>query len=452
MGENQFRSLVEGILDCAIFLLDPEGRLTLWSAGAERMKGYTREEIIGQNFSRFYAFKDVESGKPRRELELASFNNRFEEEGWRVRKNGEPFWAHVVITPIRDQSDALLGFAKIVRDLTERRLATEQIQAGEARLMAFMNNSTALMFIKDLEGRYLHANDQFLREFDLKEEQVIARTDAEIFPATLAAQFQMNDAKVLAMGAGIEFEEVARYSDGMLHTSIVHKFPIFDGDGQITALGGVVTDITERKRLEEALRQRNLELSRALQAESTLQEQQAHLQLIATHDALTGVPNRALLLQRAEHAIAISRRSGRLVAVLFIDLDRFKEVNDQMGHAAGDAVLKEVTARLAKCLREVDTIARHGGDEFVVLLEDLEELEEVEQVTLRMQQMLADPLVIGGQSIRVTTSIGVAVCPKDAEEVPTLIQMADLAMYRAKELGRNAVQFYPPGANGGSPS
>jgi diguanylate cyclase (GGDEF)-like protein len=140
------------------------------------------------------------------------------------------------------------------------------------------------------------------------------------------------------------------------------------------------------------------------------------------------------------------------VAVLFIDLDRFKEVNDQMGHAAGDAVLKEVTARLAKCLREVDTIARHGGDEFVVLLEDLEELEEVEQVTLRMQQMLADPLEIGGQSIRVTTSIGVAVCPKDAEEVPTLIQMADLAMYRAKELGRNAVQFYPPGANGGSPS
>src|SRR5262249_44933685 len=129
------------------------------------------------------------------------------------------------------------------------------------------------------------------------------------------------------------------------------------------------------------------------------------------------IPNRALLHQRAEHAIAVSRRSRRPLAFLFIDLDRFKDVNDNLGH---------------------------GGDEFVVLLEDVQTLEEVEQVTARMQEVLAEPLVIGGGEIHVTSSIGVALYPRDGESVSALIGKADLAMYRAKELGRKTVQFYTP--------
>ena len=443
-SEERFRVLVGSILDHAIFMLDSEGRVTSWNSGAERLKGYHEEEILGQHFSRFYLPEDIERGKPQYELELASAEDRFEAEGWRVRKNGSTFWAHVVITAMRDRGETLLGFAKTVRDLTERRLATERIMAGDAQFQAFMNHSPSLMFIKDLGGRYLHVNDQFTRAFGIERKDIISRTDSEIFPANLAAQFQTNDARVLATGAAIEVEEVARYGDGQLHTSIVHKFPMLDSNGQITALGGVVTDITERKRLEEALTQKTIELNAAIQAETTLREKQEHLKLIATHDALTGVPNRTLLQQRAEHAIAVSRRSGRLLAVLFIDLDQFKEVNDRMGHAAGDAVLREVTARLAGCLREVDTIARHGGDEFVVLLEELEKLEEVEQVTVRMQEVMAEPLAIEGRSLRMTSSIGVALCPRDAQEVSALIRRADRAMYRAKELGRNTIQFYKP--------
>lgn len=443
-SEERFRLLVGSILDCAIFMLDPDGRVTSWNSGAERLKGYGEDEILGQHVSRFYPPEDIERGKPQYELELALVEDRFEAEGWRVRKNGSTFWAHVVITAMRDEGDKLLGFAKIVRDLTERRLATERIMASEARLQAFMNHSPSLMFIKDLEGRYLHVNDKFTRAFGLERKDIVSHTDSEIFSADLAAQFQANDAKALATGAGVEVEEVARYGDGLLHTSIVHKFPILDSNGQVTALGGVVTDITERKRLEETLKQKNVELSTAVQTEIVLREKQEYLKLIATHDALTGVPNRALLQQRAEHAIAVSRRSGRLLAVLFIDLDRFKDVNDRLGHAAGDEVLREVAARLAGCLREVDTIARHGGDEFVVLLEDLEKLEEVEQVTVRMQEVMAEPLAIEGRTVHMTSSIGVALCPRDAVEVSTLIRRADLAMYRAKELGRNTVQFYKP--------
>jgi diguanylate cyclase (GGDEF)-like protein/PAS domain S-box-containing protein len=449
-SEERFRTLVGGILDHAVFMLDSDGRVTSWNSGAERLKGYREEEILGQHFSRFYLAEDIARGKPQNELESASAEDRFEAEGWRVRKNGSTFWAHVVITAMRDQGDKLLGFAKTVRDLTERRLATERIMASEARLQAFMNHSPSLMFIKDLEGRYLHVNDQFTRAFGLERKGIISRTDSEIFPANLAAHFQANDTKVLSTGAAIEVEELAPYGDGRVHTSIVHKFPMFDSNGQVAALGGVVTDITERKRLEEALRQKNIELSAAIQVETALRKKQEYLKLIATHDPLTGVPNRALLQQRAEHAIAFSRRSGRLLAVLFIDLDRFKEVNDRLGHAAGDAVLREVAARLAGCLREVDMIARHGGDEFVALLEDLEKVEEAEYITFRMQEVMAEPLAVEGHPVQITSSIGVALCPRDAEEVSTLIRRADRAMYRAKELGRNTVQFYKPDLDGRS--
>ena len=443
-SEERFRVLVGSILDYAIFMLDPEGRVISWNSGAERLKGYREEEILGQHFSRFYPPEEIERGKPEYELEVASAAGRFEDEGWRVRKNGSTFWANVVITAMRDPANKLLGFAKITRDLTERQLTTERLTASEAQLQAFMNHSPSLMFIKDLEGRYVHVNEQFTRAFGLERKDIISRTDSEIFPAELAAQFTANDAKALAVSAGIEVEEIARYGDGLLHTSIVHKFPMLDRNGKVTALGGVVTDISERKRLEEALRQKNIELRTAVQTEIALREHHEYLKLIGTHDSLTGVPNRALLHQRAAHAIAVSRRSGRLLALLFIDLDRFKDVNDSLGHAAGDQVLREAAARLSRCVREVDTIARQGGDEFVVLIEEVERPAEVEQVTARMQEVLAEPLAIEGKEVHVTSSIGVALYPRDGEEVSTLIRRADLAMYRAKELGRNTVQFYTP--------
>ena len=313
-----------------------------------------------------------------------------------------------------------------------------------ARLQAFINHSPSLMFIKDLQGRYLYVNDRFMQVFGLESKDIISHTDSEIFSAEIAVQFRANDAKVLAGGVGIEVEENARYGDGLLHTSIVHKFPLLDSQGQVAALGGIATDITERKRLEEVLRQKNVQLGRAIQAEAALRERQEHLNFVATHDPLTGLANRALLHQRAEHAIAVCRRSGRLLALLFIDLDRFKTVNDSLGHAAGDDLLREVATRLSGCLREMDMIARHGGDEFVVLLEDIERQEEVEQVTARMREVLAEPLAIEGQELSVTSSIGVALYPRDGVTASALLRRADLAMYRAKDLGRNTVEFYVP--------
>lgn len=251
-SEERFRLLVESVQDYALYMLDPAGRVASWNQGAERMKGYRSNEIVGRHFSQFYTREDTGSGKPDAALEAARTVGRFEDEGWRVRKDGSRFWAGVVITAIRDETGTLRGFGKVTHDLTERTKAMRRLKESEARLQAFMRHSPSLMFIKDLEGRYQYINDQFCHSFGLERDAVLERTDAEIFSSAQASQFQANDVSVIASGIALEFEEASEYQDGQ-HLNIVCKFPIRDADGRITALGGVVTDITERKRVEREL-------------------------------------------------------------------------------------------------------------------------------------------------------------------------------------------------------
>ncbi len=220
---------MENIVDYAIFMLDADGRVVLsWNVGAERVKGYAKEEILGQHFSRFYSREDIERGRPQHGLEVASTEGRFEDEGWRLRKDRS-----LLLGERGDHAGAgsdwqSTGFCQSHARLTERRLATQRLESSEARLHAFMDHSPSLMFVKDPQGRYLYVNDAFTRSFGLEHSEVISHSDAEIFAPELAVQFATNDAEALATRSGIEFEEVARYSDGQLHTSIVHKFPIFD--------------------------------------------------------------------------------------------------------------------------------------------------------------------------------------------------------------------------------
>lgn len=177
----------------------------------------------------------------------------------------------------------------------------------------------------------------------------------------------------------------------------------------------VYRDIAERRQAEEKLR------------------------IVATHDPLTALPNRTLLHERLSHALAKAQRHGRLLAVLFVDLDRFKNVNDTLGHDAGDRLLQIAAQRLYDCLRETDTMARQGGDEFVVLMDELADREAIAPVSQRILDAMTRPFVIDGQEISITASIGISVYPDDGR---TLLRNADIAMYRAKEKGKNNYQFY----------
>jgi len=191
-----------------------------------------------------------------------------------------------------------------------------------------------------------------------------------------------------------------------------------DDKGRALRIMGTHVDITARKRYEERL---------------------THM---ATHDELTGLANRALLLDRTERAIQVARRSGRLVAVLLLDLDRFKVINDSIGHAFGDKVLCSIARRLESMVKEADTVARLGGDEFVLLLTDIERPEDVGQLATTVLENLTAPFTIDGREVILTASIGISLSPRDSEEGPTLLRDADIAMYRAKKNDRNTFAFY----------
>jgi diguanylate cyclase (GGDEF)-like protein len=167
----------------------------------------------------------------------------------------------------------------------------------------------------------------------------------------------------------------------------------------------------------------------------------------ANHDPLTQLPNRTLLQDRLGHALARAQRSHRQLAVLFIDLDHFKRINDSLGHAAGDSLLRVVAERLQTCVREEDTVARLGGDEFVILLEELPHGELATRVARQVIQALSPPFRVAGHEFFITSSIGISVFPKDGEDAQTLLKQADTAMYRAKEQGRNTFQFYTAALN-----
>ena len=252
-SDERFRLLVASVTDYAIYQLDPQGRVASWNAGAERINGYRADEIIGRHFSVFYPSEDIKRSEPARELDIAAAQDRFEDEGWRLRKDGSSFWASVVITPMRDATGALRGYAKVTRDLSARRQLEQSLRLSEANLKTFFDHSPALAFMKDLAGRYTLVNTQFEQRFGLSQAEILGSTDHQLFAPDQAAAFRANDREVLTRGAPLEFEEQAQYVDGP-RISIVCKFPLHDATGAVVGIGGLVTDITERKRAEEEMR------------------------------------------------------------------------------------------------------------------------------------------------------------------------------------------------------
>ena len=262
-NEARFRSLVAGVKDYAIFMLDPRGRVATWNAGAERIKGYSAEEIVGQHFSRFYRQEDIEGGKPERELKIAASEGRMEEEGWRVRKDGSRFWANVIITPIYDKNGELLGFSKVTRDFTERKKLDEALHLSEQRFRTLFEFSPDAILATNQDGDITEANSQVEQIFGYSKDELLGQKIEMLIPERFRTAHpghrkEYNDQpRTRPMGIGLELR--ARRKDGTEFPVDIMLSTVETGTNR--AVLSVIRDLSEKARFEEELARREREKS-----------------------------------------------------------------------------------------------------------------------------------------------------------------------------------------------
>lgn len=427
----------------------------------------------------------------------------------------------------------------MIQDVTTQVEAQQALDLSEQRLQAILANAPAVVYLKDLDGRYLMINNRYETLFHLDGRNVVGKLDSDLFPSEQAEAFRANDLRVQEHGHALQVEEQVPQDDG-IHTYVSIKFPVREGDGEIYGVCGISTDITEQKRAEQRLRQsaavfenisegifitdiegRILDVNKAFSeitgytrkevlganprlwkserhdadfyramwssitrwgqwrgeiwnrhkdgnvypAQLTissisgdhdhpthyvalfsditnLKQSEEQLERLAHHDPLTELPNRLLFNARLSHALEHSRRANQRLALLFIDLDRFKHINDSFGHGVGDELLRQVAGRLTGCMREEDTVARIGGDEFIVLLESIGEPTHVVVAAEKIIDNFALPFQLQEREVFISPSIGISIYPRDGSDCGSLLRNADTAMYRAKEAGRNGFAFY----------
>jgi diguanylate cyclase (GGDEF)-like protein/PAS domain S-box-containing protein len=428
LSEERLTLLIQGVTDYAILMLDPKGFIVTWNEGAERIEGYTAEEIIGQHFSKFYTPESLAKGAPSHELKTAMEQGHSEDEGWRVRKDGSLFWANVVITALRDKDGNLRGFGKVTRDISERQAARDALFAEKERAQVTLNSIGDAVVCTDLACRVSYLNVVAEEMTGWSRDEAIGRPMAEVLHILdEATREAIPNPMELAMAQdqtlNLPSSCLLVQRDGTETPIEDSVSPIHDRQGQVVGAVIVFRDVTEAKAMA-----RQMEHS-------------------AQHDFLTGLPNRVLLNDRVSQAIAASQRRDAMVAVMFMDLDGFKQINDSLGHPVGDKVLQSIAERLRECLRGSDTVCRLGGDEFVVLLSEVKQAEDAAFTAQRILQAIAAPHFIDNHDLRVTASIGISVHPDDGLDAETLIKNADIAMYHSKEHGRQCFEFFDPAMN-----
>jgi diguanylate cyclase (GGDEF)-like protein/PAS domain S-box-containing protein len=417
-SEEKYRMLLDGVQDYAIFMLDRQGQIVSWNAGAERLKGYTAEQIIGQNFSCFFSPEDIERGRPEEVLRITSASGRHEEHAMRVRKDGSQFLASVTFTALRDPGGNLRGFSEISHDLSERK-------ESEAKYRGLLEAAPDAMVVVDQSGEIVLLNVQAEKQFGYRRDELVGQKVKNIIPEGFAERLiadalrSAEDARAQQIGTGIELN--GRRKDGSEFPIEIMLSPLESADGILVT--AAIRDITSRKKAEA---------------------QMIHL---SEHDFLTGLPNRMLLNERADQAIRLARRYRRKVAVLFLDLDGFKHINDSLGHPAGDKLLQSIAKRLVDCVRGSDTVSRQGGDEFVVMLSEVAQVENPTIAVRRMLKAVAEAHSIDHHDLHITCCIGVSVYPDDGLDAEALIKNADTAMYQAKENGPQSYRFFKPAMN-----
>lgn len=318
------------------------------------------------------------------------------------------------------ESESQIGELRALNQQLEQQLANyirieELARVREERWRHIVSKAPVVMFAVDANGVFVFSEGQALTLLGIQPGGLVGYSVYELFEHLPGFQDDFN-----RLLAGEDIQPTLEINGTVFEC--VYSL-LRDGDGEITGVVGVAADITERKKAETRLVQ------------------------LANFDTLTGLPNRVLFHDRLEHSLAKASRNSRLVALLFLDLDRFKTINDSLGHSAGDELLKSVAERLQGNAREEDTVARLGGDEFTIILEGIADSEDASTVARKVLDVMGQPFRLDGHEVFVTTSVGIAIYPLDGDNSDDLLKNADTAMYRAKEQGRNSYRFYTADMN-----
>ncbi|MDD2881435.1 MAG: EAL domain-containing protein [Rhodoferax sp.] len=341
--------------------------------------------------------------------------------------DGEVRWYSINGDPRFDETGRFTGYHGTGRNISQRKQLELTLITSDARMRYLVQAIPDLVWLKDSEGIFLSCNPMFGRLYDAKEADIIGKTDYDFVDKELADVFRAHDRSAMAAGVPSVNEEWLTFADdghrGLFETI---KTPMLDEEGSLIGVLGIARDITTRKAAED------------------------QIQSLAFSDPLTGLPNRRLLIDRLKHALAATTRHQRQGALLLIDLDDFKTLNDTLGHDQGDLLLQQVASRLRACVRQSDTVARLGGDEFVILLEDLSQVnqEVATQAKAMGEKVIAalnQPYQLDGSSHHSTASIGVTMFDGNhMENTEEPLKQAELAMYQAKAAGRNTLRFFDP--------
>ena len=385
----------------SVIAMDLSGYITGWNKGAEQQFGYTAEEAIGKNILFLYADED----------EDALFHEAFLEHGGREmvvkrrKKSGEVFWASLSLSLSRDargNPTAILGY---LVDITERLKAEAELRL-QAAIFEYSDEG---IIVTDVAKRILSVNRSFTKITGYEAHEAVGQ-----FPSMLKSGLHdrafYNEMNASITDNGLWIGELwNRRKNGENFPVWMSISGVHNQEGAITHYFSVFTDLTERKNAEQQIYR------------------------LAYYDTLTGLPNRARLYTLLRQTLLEARRNRTHGAILFIDLDRFKQINDSLGHAHGDILLKEVAARLPASLRGGDIIARIGGDEFVVALVNIARHEDASFVAQRILDNLSMPIMVEGHELQISASIGISIYPDDGDDAETLIKNADIAMARAKQ-------------------
>lgn len=339
-------------------------------------------------------------------------------EGRLLYPDGTVRWWQGISRPSRVTADETV-FNGVMLDITDRKTAEQDLVLAAK---VFEGSREAVMILDD-QARVLSVNRAFTAITGFRADEVRKAPVSLFDPVRYDSEYLSGVWAAASRDAGWEGEVWLRRRDELAFPARLRVGVVRGADERPSQYVLIFEDISERKAQEDRIR---------------------HL---AQHDFLTGLPNRALLEDRLKQAVPLAQRNGTRLGVMFLDLDRFKIINDSLGHETGDALLKQVARRLIGCVRAADTVSRQGGDEFVILLQDLDTPEHAAAVARKVLEVLAEPFVLDGLTLSVTPSMGIAVFPDDGADFQTLLKNADAAMYHAKSLGRNNFQFFTPVIN-----